>query len=66
MATSNDYWAKRAAKLEERAAKQGDAVAKRALRHYKRAAKEISNNIEAFYAAMPPSRGSAMPRRSSA
>lgn len=49
MATSNDYWAKRAAKLEERAAKQGDAVAKRALRHYKRAAKEISNNIEAFY-----------------
>lgn len=49
MATSNDYWARRAAKLEERAAKQGDTIAKRALRHYRRAANEIKEKAEAFY-----------------
>lgn len=49
MAASSDYWAKRAAKLEERAAKHGDAITKRALRHYRRAAKEINEKVEAFY-----------------
>ena len=49
MATSSDYWAKRAAELEERAAGQGGAVTRRALRHYRRAAREIREKVEAFY-----------------
>ena len=49
MAPSKDYWIRRAEELEKRAAEQGETLIRQALRHYKRAAQEISSQIEEFY-----------------
>lgn len=49
MAPSKDYWIRRAEELEKRAAEQGGTLIRQALRHYKRAAQEISSQIEEFY-----------------
>lgn len=49
MAPSKDYWIRRAEELEQRAAEQGETLIRQALRHYKRAAQEISSQIEEFY-----------------
>ena len=49
MAPSKDYWIRRAEELEKQAAEQGETLIRQALRHYKRAAQEISSQIEEFY-----------------
>ena len=49
MAPNKDYWIWRAEQLEQRAAEQGETLIRQALRHYKRAAQEISSQIEEFY-----------------
>lgn len=49
MAPNKDYWIRRAEQLEQRAAEQGETLIRQALSHYKRAAQEISSQIEEFY-----------------
>ena len=48
MAESRDYWAKRAVRREEESARQGGAIARKALRHYRQAVREIQTRIEVF------------------
>ena len=47
--SSKEYWADRAAKLENRAHDKGEALAKKLKKQYRRASREITQKIEAFY-----------------
>ena len=47
--TNKEYWTRRAAKLEDRAHRKGEALNKKLLKEYSKAAREIKQRIEAFY-----------------
>ena len=47
--SSKEYWADRAAKLENRAHDKGEALAKKLKKQYRRASREITQKIEAFF-----------------